>query len=112
MPNSRTTPVDPAPLTPQLLAEVEADPRRTWAARALCIDADPDVFFPAADGAADPAQRICEPCPVRGQCLAYAIVADEPFGIWGGLGQRERQTLRRQLQRRGELPLPDSGSAA
>jgi hypothetical protein len=29
-------------------------------------------------------------------CLAYALYADERYGIWGGLDPRERQHLRRQ----------------
>jgi WhiB family redox-sensing transcriptional regulator len=112
MPKTPTAPVDPTLLNPQLLAGARADPRRKWAARALCAGVDPDVFFPAADGPIGPAQTVCGRCPVCGQCLAYAVIADEPFGIWGGLGPRERQALRRQLQRRGELPPLDSGSVA
>jgi hypothetical protein len=112
MPKRCTEVVDPALLTSQLLAGAPADPTRKRAARALCVGADPDVLFPAADGPTGPAQTICGLCPVCGQCLAYAVIADEPFGIWGGLGPQDRQSLRRQLHQRGELPPPDSGSAA
>ena len=56
----------------------------------------PEVFC------AEPlARAICAACPVRGQCLAYAITADERFGIWGGLDPRQRRTLRRRLERSG-----------
>ena len=51
-------------------------------------------------------------CPVRGQCLAYAVTADEPFGIWGGLDPHERENLRRQLQRRQPSADSHAGSAA
>jgi hypothetical protein len=110
MPSPRTTPAGLALLTPQLLAEAQADPGRTWAARARCTATDPDLFFPPADALTAPAQQICDNCPVQGHCLAYAVIADEPFGVWGGLGPRERQPLRRYLQRRDQLPFPGSGS--
>jgi len=32
---------------------------------------------------------------VRGECLEYALVNGEKFGIWGGLSERERRRLRR-----------------
>jgi WhiB family redox-sensing transcriptional regulator len=55
---------------------------------------------------------ICADCSVQDQCLAYSVIAEEPFGIWGGLDHRERHALHRQLQRRGELPPPVADSAA
>jgi hypothetical protein len=38
-------------------------------------------------------KAICRCCPVRTQCLAYALDAGEPSGIWGGLTTDERLTL-------------------
>jgi WhiB family transcriptional regulator, redox-sensing transcriptional regulator len=99
-------------LTADLLAGARDDPARKWAAGALCAGADPAVFFPPGDHPAAEARSICAMCPVRNQCLAYSVLADEPFGVWGGLDRHERHALRRQLQRRGELPPPASGSAA
>ncbi len=40
------------------------------------------------------AKSICAGCPVRIQCLEYAIHVDERYGIWGGLNQDERRLLR------------------
>lgn len=112
MPSHRTTPESAALLTPQLLAQARSDTARTWAARALCVGADPEMFFPPGDGPAIEARHLCAMCPVRGQCLAYAVTADEPFGIWGGLDPHERQKLRRQLQRREPPAISRTGSAA
>jgi WhiB family transcriptional regulator, redox-sensing transcriptional regulator len=36
------------------------------------------------------AKAVCEQCKVAVQCLAHAIRCAEPFGIWGGLNERER----------------------
>jgi WhiB family transcriptional regulator, redox-sensing transcriptional regulator len=72
-------------LSPQLLQDARSDTARGWAARALCVGADPEAFFPPGDDPAMEARAICAACPVRGQCLAYAITADERFGIWAAL---------------------------
>ena len=112
MPSQRTTPESAALLSPQFLAEARSDTARTWAARALCVGTDPDLFFPPGDGPAIEARHICAMCPVRGQCLAYAVTADESFGIWGGLDPRERESLRRQLQRGEPSGNSRAGSAA
>jgi hypothetical protein len=41
------------------------------------------------------AVRGCWRCPARDACLAYAVAADERFGIWGGLVPDERAEGRR-----------------
>lgn len=35
-------------------------------------------------------------CPVRDECLAYALEHNEKFGVWGGTSERERRRLQRQ----------------
>jgi WhiB family transcriptional regulator, redox-sensing transcriptional regulator len=40
------------------------------------------------------AKAVCASCPVRIDCLEYAIHFDERYGIWGGLNQDERRHLR------------------
>lgn len=72
-------------LSPELLQNARSDARRGWATQALCVGWDPEEFFPPNDDDAGEARDICAACPVRGQCLAYAVTADERFGIWGGL---------------------------
>lgn len=66
-----------------------------WRERALCAQTDPDAFFPEKGGSAQPAKRVCAVCPVRAECLEYALRRDERFGIWGGLSERERRKLKR-----------------
>ena len=112
MPSPEPTTETAIMLSPQLLAEARSDAARKWTVRALCVGTDPELFFPPGDGPAAEARHICAMCPVSGQCLAYAVTADEPFGIWGGLDPRERQSLRRQLQRREAPASPQAGSAA
>jgi WhiB family redox-sensing transcriptional regulator len=66
-----------------------------WASGAKCLNADPDVFFPEKGGSTREAKRICSECPVRDECLEYALEEDERFGIWGGMSERERRKLKR-----------------
>jgi uncharacterized protein with von Willebrand factor type A (vWA) domain len=40
---------------------------------ARCLDADPEAFFPEKGGSTREAKRICAACPVRDECLQYAL---------------------------------------
>lgn len=66
-----------------------------WASQALCAQTDPEAFFPDKGGSTREAKATCATCDVRDQCLTYALEHDEPFGIWGGLSERERRRLKK-----------------
>ncbi|MCU1616680.1 MAG: Transcription factor WhiB [Frankiales bacterium] len=72
-----------------------------WRRKALCAQTDPEAFFPEKGGSTRDAKRVCTGCPVRAECLRFALVNDERFGIWGGLSERERRRVR--LERREAL---------
>jgi len=42
------------------------------------------------------AKGFCARCPVRVECLEYALRIREPHGIWGGLNEVERRALLRE----------------
>lgn len=44
----------------------------------------------------DNAIKICTSCPIQERCLDYALKA-EPYGIWGGTTEIEREYLRSKL---------------
>jgi len=67
-----------------------------WQASALCAEADPEAFFPEKGGSTREAKSVCRACEVKKECLEYALLHDERFGIWGGLSERERRKLRRR----------------
>jgi WhiB family transcriptional regulator, redox-sensing transcriptional regulator len=83
-----------------------------WTARASCIQTDPGIFFPPHGDPATQARQICSSCPVRDDCLAYALDADERHGFWGGLGPDERRHLRRKLRSQKPRPQADGRGAA
>jgi WhiB family redox-sensing transcriptional regulator len=66
----------------------------------LCAQADSDAWFPDKGGATELARRICGGCPVRAECLEWALSGADTWGgistgIWGGTTARERAALRR-----------------
>jgi len=83
--------------TPQL-------PSQDWRHRAACRDLDPELFFPI--GVSEPAMRqtrlaktVCARCPVHVDCLSWALDSAQEFGVWGGLSEAERRSMRRRLAR-------------
>jgi WhiB family transcriptional regulator, redox-sensing transcriptional regulator len=66
-----------------------------WQERARCREHDPEIFFPEKGGSSREAKRICADCPVRIECLNYALRRDERYGVWGGMSERERRRLKR-----------------
>ncbi|QFU88959.1 WhiB family transcriptional regulator [Amycolatopsis sp. YIM 10] len=71
-----------------------------WTELAACGDHDPELFFPLSDvgpGArqAERAKAVCAGCPVRSQCLSYALDNGLDHGIFGGATERERRALKR-----------------
>ena len=71
-------------------------PDLAWQDLANCRGADADLFFPERGASTRQAKKICHECSVRADCLEFAIVNAEKFGIWGGLSERERRKIRRQ----------------
>jgi len=91
-------PSAPSPLA-ALFAASEDEGVLGWQERALCAQTDPEAFFPEKGGSTREAKRVCSSCEVRVECLEYALMNDERFGIWGGLSERERRRLK-QLKHR------------
>ena len=94
-------------------ASAEAD----WRQQANCRNVkDPDLFFPV--GTTGPAldqiqlaKAVCRNCPVRTQCLEWAMDTHQDCGVWGGLSEDERKALAKR--RRAEsiiVPYPVGGS--
>lgn len=69
----------------------------TWQDNAECSTVDPELWFPEKGGSPSVAKFICADCPVRTQCLEYAVENSINYGIWGGLSVKERRPLRRGI---------------
>lgn len=78
-----------------------------WQVLGACRRAGSEVFFhPEGERGAQrrariqTAKRICSSCPVVQQCLEHSLTVEEPYGVWGGLSEEERDTYlarRRQV---------------
>jgi WhiB family redox-sensing transcriptional regulator len=75
----------------------------SWKEHAACIGEDPRLWFPNDEGRRHydrrvraltmTARAICARCPVRIDCLQYAIDVDARFGMFGGLTEWERTKI-------------------
>ena len=73
--------------------------RWEWQLAAHCRGRD-DLFFhphgerePMRSERDSAARQVCAACPVRRECLAHAIESQEPYGLWGGKSEAEREVL-------------------
>ena len=69
---------------------------QTWRDLALCREVDPELFFPEKGEPGAEAKKVCARCEVRTACLTEALECREAYGVWGGLGARQRTVLLRQ----------------
>ncbi|WSQ69873.1 WhiB family transcriptional regulator (plasmid) [Streptomyces sp. NBC_01216] len=72
--------------------------------RAACADEDPELFFPIGDtGPAllweEEAKAVCRRCPLMESCLQGALERGENYGVFGGLSEKERRSLKRRAAR-------------
>lgn len=79
-----------------------------------------DPFFGVEEaietGDLDPAVRFCNgtddgvECPIRHECLLFALTNNEKTGVWGGCTPQTRKAIRKQWPlRRGKIPRPEWG---
>jgi WhiB family transcriptional regulator, redox-sensing transcriptional regulator len=71
-----------------------------WQLLGLCRGQDSGRFFhPDGERGASRGRReaaakaLCQTCPVRAECAAYALATREPYGVWGGFTEAERLRL-------------------
>lgn len=77
---------------------VEEREDTSWQLFAACSGTPAEVFFPRNDQSKDTrvwgrAKSVCLNCPVRAECLEYALDHEEKFGCWGGRSPKERDLI-------------------
>ena len=71
-----------------------------WQLQGACRGSDAAVFFHP-EGERGPrklareaaAKAVCAECPVIAACAAHALATREPYGVWGGLSEDEREAI-------------------
>jgi WhiB family redox-sensing transcriptional regulator len=73
-----------------------------WQFDASCRTADPRLFFhpeaergPAKQRRDAAALAVCARCPVIDACRRHALTVREPYGVWGGLTEEDREEIYR-----------------
>ena len=87
------------------IRELQFDKESTpWMKDGNCTDPsiDPDWFFPDSEHENNLEQRIaldmCKDCPVKMNCLGYALKNWPVYGIWGGMRNKQLKDLARQIK--------------
>lgn len=75
-----------------------------WRHRAACTEVDPELFFPiGTTGPAlmqvEDAKAVCRRCDVSDNCLQWALDNGQDAGVWGGMSEDERRSLKRKRAR-------------
>jgi WhiB family redox-sensing transcriptional regulator len=67
-----------------------------WMSDAVCTEYDPDTWFPTPGDniSVQKVKEICAGCPVRLECLAYAIDNGFDEGVFGGMTPKQRNRHR------------------
>jgi len=79
---------------PECLDENEPSLSQGWMDMAACRG-NPEPFLAHRGRANRQARAICAKCPVRINCLEYAMAGGSAVqGYWGGTSERQRQWLR------------------
>lgn len=74
--------------------------KELWRDKAVCKGIDPNVFIPNEGRGLNGrttytrARAFCAVCPVRIECLMYALTANIEFGMYGGTTPRERRRMK------------------
>lgn len=91
---------DYAPVSSAINMTIRPEP---WTRDAACQEVVGDFMFPDSSDASGSrkAKQLCDTCPVRQQCLDYAVQNNIRFGIWGGKSTLERDAIRRRSTERG-----------
>jgi WhiB family transcriptional regulator, redox-sensing transcriptional regulator len=69
-----------------------------WQLRGSCRGTDSDLFFhpegergQARSSREESAKEVCLHCPVCKPCQEHALKVHEPYGVWGGMTEEERE---------------------
>jgi WhiB family redox-sensing transcriptional regulator len=64
-----------------------------WQLQANCDETNTELFFSELKSKVEKAKAICNSCPVKSECLEFALNDGIEFGIFGGVTASERKSL-------------------
>ncbi|MFE2384458.1 WhiB family transcriptional regulator [Streptomyces misionensis] len=71
-----------------------------WRLLGACAGLDPDRWFPRPGDtlAVQAAKSLCFGCPSMLRCASHALTRGEDWGVWGGLSEGQRHTIRKKYK--------------
>ncbi len=72
--------------------------REEWMQHGACRGVATTLFFPERGVDASEAKKVCATCPVKDECLDYALRTCQKIGIWGGTSEFERRAMRKEVR--------------
>ena len=79
MPPAATPSVGEVPGVPAFVRPSSVEPDE-WRELARCSGVNPDLFFPERGASTYEAKQVCRACPVKAECLEYALVNGRSSG--------------------------------
>lgn len=78
----------------------ETQRKTDWRDTAACREQKPEAWFPKPGNtdAVRAAKAACFACPVMLQCAQHALTKNEDDGVWGGLSEGQRTTIRKKYR--------------
>ena len=71
-----------------------------WQLHGSCRGSDTELFFhpegergPRRANREAAAKAVCATCPVLLACREHALSVREPYGVWGGMSEHEREAV-------------------
>ncbi len=76
----------------------EINMAENWRDKAYCKTVETQIDFYSDDKhEIKLAKGMCKKCTVAHECLTFAVINQERFGIWGGFTSRERNKITRSI---------------
>lgn len=92
----KKVPVRPERIEPYMPTLPNQDSEWDWRQHGVCIteSVPPFVFYPKNNERdINRAKRVCNRCPVKAECLEFAVTNMDEHGVWGGTSEAERLPL-------------------
>ena len=71
-----------------------------WQLEGACREENPELFFhpegergPSRRNRESAAKAVCARCPVVNECALHSLTVREPYGVWGGLSEDDREAI-------------------
>lgn len=97
--------------TPPSLPGLKFSGDQSWREHAACAKLPKDLFFYEGRGQKQKQElldsvSVCLSCPVRRQCLEFAVKNNEPYGQWAGTFPAERAKMYKEYLATGIVGTP------